>query len=171
MRSAKAADTASAGCRGRSAVAAAEVAEAEAARLDAGAASSSSAAPAAAVIVTPALLAATGRFGVFTFTRTWRSAHGGFEFNCPFHKKNKSSGCRRHFRVDGPTEEAVECAIKLAMWWCVKASDYSRQATHLKAELLVSECPSFDALYARRETRMPTGVISDVDLNGMGLAE
>ena len=156
-------------------VAAAEVPEA--AGLDAGAASSSSAlampeaSAASAAAVTPAILAATGRFGVFTFIRTWRSAHGGFEVSCPFHKKNLKSGCRRHFRVDGPTEEDLERAVKLAMWWCVKAKDHARQARHLTTELPESECPPFDALYALKETEMPTGVMSDVELNRLGIAE
>ena len=89
----------------------------------------------------------------------------------PFTKKNQKSGCRRHFRVGGPTEEDLERAVKLAMWWCVKAKDHARQARHMTTELPESECPPFDALYALKKTEMPTGVMSDVELSRLGIAE
>ena len=76
------------------------------------------------------------KIGPFRFTpkqasQTSGGRYGGWEVQCPFHRKNLKSGCRKWFGVCGPTlKDKQECAAA-ALEWCAAARRFSRQWMHL----------------------------------------
>ncbi len=79
------------------------------------------------------------RVGPFRFTAkqsvsvrgTSGGKYGGWEAECPFHRKNATSGCRKWFGVRGPTLLDRSMAANAAMLWCSVARDFPRQCWHL----------------------------------------
>ena len=76
------------------------------------------------------------KIGPFRFTpkqaaQASGGRYGGWEVQCPFHRKNFKSGCRKWFGVCGPTmKDKQECAAA-ALEWCAAARRFNRQWMHL----------------------------------------
>lgn len=114
------------------------------------------------------------QWGVFRFTARHAGTlqggvYGGWQVNCPFHKKSVSatgySGCRRFFSCLGVTSAARQVCLRKAFWWAVKSSDYSRQRHHLPCPL--GDLPSARFLQARIivERPPPGSVLPDEELD------
>jgi len=108
-----------------------------------------------------------GNWGVFRFTPTWRSTHGGFEVDCPFHRKSKKSGCRKWFRIKGPSSEDRQAMVHLAMTWCFMARQFSRQHAHVFCAF-PDTLPPYAFLEANRITNAPELVRTDEELDREG---
>ncbi|MCP4245122.1 MAG: hypothetical protein GY772_31670, partial [bacterium] len=94
--------------------------------------------------------------------------YGGWEATCPFHRKNASSGCRKWFRVQGPTLEDRARAANAAMQWCSVAKDFDRQRWHLAYtpdQMSAPAARSTRALPIFREARPARRVMTDVELD------
>lgn len=76
------------------------------------------------------------KIGPFRFTPKQASQasggrYGGWEVQCPFHRKNLKSGCRKWFGVCGPAMTDKQECVAAALEWCAAARRFSRQWMHL----------------------------------------
>jgi hypothetical protein len=76
------------------------------------------------------------KIGPFRFTPKQASQasggrYGGWEVQCPFHRKNLKSGCRKWFGVCGPAMKDKQECVAAALEWCAAARRFSRQWMHL----------------------------------------
>ena len=108
------------------------------------------------------------KWGVFTLTCKRSDGGSGYQARCPFHKKNKSSGCKRFFNfpVDLTKEDTI-AMIRRMKWWCLIAHDHVRQRTHLLAELEDAEIPGDELLEAMALVDEPVGVLTDIELDAL----
>lgn len=90
----------------------------------------------------PSTLLVLDMFGCFRVTRKDTRAYGSLQINCPFHKRNSVTGCKRSFRINGPTPHDLVEAIRYGLRWAILASEYERQRHHLHAELPFHCLPS-----------------------------
>ena len=88
----------------------------------------------------------TGFFGVFRLTPTKGTKFGGYEAECPFHKRNEVSGCKKRISMSGPGEQERLAVVKRLMWWCTMADTCNRQREHICKALPIEECPCVDSL-------------------------
>lgn len=75
-----------------------------------------------------------GKWGVFGITPKQAGQGGkwgGYQARCPFHAKNPMTGCKRFFRLDGPTKDDTSKTLRLMMQWCIDARGFQRQRVHL----------------------------------------
>jgi hypothetical protein len=118
----------------------------------------------------PIILKATS-WGVFRLTpRTpdkGGGVHGGYQANCPFHKRNDKSGCRKFFRILGPRPADRFTTLRRMLWWCLGHSDFDRQRKHIAWEPSEAELPHQDFMLASKILDKPPwlSVKSDVELD------
>ena len=88
-----------------------------------------------------------GRWGSFRVTyHPGRRSHGFFEAECRFHRRNKTSKCKRSFTVNGPELHQRHASLRLCLHWCTLAPQFSRQRTHLRCPLFDDDAPKADQL-------------------------
>ena len=102
----------------------------------------------------------TGHFGCVTISvkkpgYPGSSTHGGFQPSCPFHKLSHNSGCKRYFKIKGPTLRDQNAAAAMSAWWCLKHSMFVRQRDHLRCDMIESDCPSVAWLMERKIVDAP----------------
>ena len=100
----------------------------------------------------------SGKFGCFKISVKKAgvySTYGGFQPTCRFHKKSDATGCKRFFRILGPSIADRTSAMRLAAWWCVRHSEFTRQRFHLNCPMYIDECPSSAWLLANKVTVPP----------------
>ena len=145
------------------------------------------AAPAAAAIVAPAAGEAEpslddqaaspelrrGAYGVFRLTPrapTVQDQFGGFQAECPFHKKNRTSGCRKYVPIGGPSQKHWQDALRLLCTWCLRYNQIDRQRSHITDLPLLEDCPDATVLRAMTVREGPARpVYHDDDLDRMGV--
>jgi hypothetical protein len=75
------------------------------------------------------------RWGAFSFTvkhpGTQTGEYGGLQAECPFHKKNTTSMCRKFFRITGPSAEEFAKQVRCMKYWCTQAPCFDRQWIHV----------------------------------------
>lgn len=71
------------------------------------------------------------RFTPKQITQKSGGKYGGWEVACPFHRKNRTSGCRKWFGLCGPTLRDKQECVAAALEWCAAARQFSRQWQHI----------------------------------------
>lgn len=109
----------------------------------------------------------SGAFRHFKITpKQYEESYGGYQATCLFHKKNHKTGCKRWFRVDGPSRKDKEDAVKLLLHWCIIAPDFDRQRAHLYCPMSLADCPDVATMMALEPTdERPVGVRKNVELD------
>eukprot|EP00971_Amphidinium_carterae_P232141 4606566-Amphidinium_carterae.7 len=75
-----------------------------------------------------------GRWGIHRIGRKRPSArvkHGGVEAICALHRKSSVTACKKFFKLDNATEEALGDAVHRAKWWLAQAHIVQRQWEHI----------------------------------------
>ena len=72
-----------------------------------------------------------GAWGAFTFSLKRDTRYGSYECHCPYHRKNKSTSCKKLFSLKGRDETSMKAALAAARWWASKALDYTLQQQHM----------------------------------------
>lgn len=66
---------------------------------------------------------------------------GGWEVDCPYHRKNFKSGCRKWFGIAGPSLQDKQEAAAAALVWCAAARQFDRQFLHLAYQVDYKTAP------------------------------
>ena len=90
------------------------------------------------------------------------SRHGSLQAECPFHKKNEKSACRKLLACTGPDRVHQEFALLRLKTWCVKAKEFAKQAQHVKSHPLMPDVNEVQHLTALIEAQK----ITDGPANG-----
>ena len=99
-------------------------------------------------------------YGPFKLTAKQPSAKagrtfGGIEASCPFHRKNKSTGCKKYLQLrSGDPDELSKCLRSLKMW-CNSARLYDRQRDHLSHHITIDTAPADEVVSAGKITDGP----------------
>ena len=91
---------------------------------------------------------------------------GRWEADCPFHRKNTKSGCRRSLKVQKPGAAGQWAILNMLRHWCNRAELFDRQWKHLMLDL--SEVPDPAVVLAQMidPIRRPIGrVLNDIELD------
>jgi hypothetical protein len=107
-----------------------------------------------------ALLA--GNRGAFRLTpkqpgikKSERGRYGGYQASCPFHQKNKKTGCKRFISFGSNDVAEKRLVFRQLLWWCSQACSFARQRTHLVQPLPRDEVPTWLHLRALRIDERP----------------
>ena len=78
------------------------------------------------------LMVDSGYFGIFRFTRTRR----GFSARCPFHRRNKTTDCKKMISVTTAVGQPISRADTVMCWrrlatWCLAHNRFTRQRDHV----------------------------------------
>ena len=81
--------------------------------------------------------------------------HGGFEANCPFHRKNANTGCKKYIQLRDGSDEMRTAALRALQSWCNSAPQHKRQRTHLCHYISIETAPSQVVVAAGKITNPP----------------
>lgn len=118
-------------------------------------------------------LVAPGRWGCFTISvkqpSKGGSTYGGYEGSCPFHAKNRRTGCKTFHRIRGPTQADREDALLRCKHWCAQATSCDRQWQHVFCTSC-EPCPPAEVVEANIiiEGPDPHSVIPDDEFHSKG---
>ena len=116
----------------------------------------------------------TGVGGAFRFTLRKESGPRGtvvfsWQAECPFHRKNAGSACRKTARVNAGAQDwdtGSERTLLMLMHWANCARDYDRQRGHMGLHLCEGEHPPAEAMEAAKIKLRPLArVPTDVELD------
>ena len=120
------------------------------------------------------------KIGPFRFTpkqaaQASGGRYGGWEVQCPFHRKNLKSGCRKWFGVCGPTtKDKQECAAAALEWCAAAAAAITRQNPIFSEDFPVQRCrpdselDTSDAWLEGDAASQHPGVASEIGIQGGG---
>ena len=112
-------------------------------------------------------------WGIFTFTRKANKEGEltGWQASCPYHKRNKKTGCKRFFNVGDGSDAVKEETIRRMLHWSLIGPDHQLQSMHLRLPVEIADVQDLDSLVARKVTDRPADVKTDIELIALGLAE
>ena len=110
-----------------------------------------------------------GKWGPYGFSLKHphqQGKHGGYQVNCPFHRRNEVTGCKKFVALEAWNDAAKKKALTLARWWAVQSQYFETQADHLKrSDMVWASCPTLQELEAMKPTEKPaTKPLSDIQL-------
>ena len=92
------------------------------------------------------------RWGCFRITPKQPDArknrYGGWQGSCPFHQKNRGTGCKKFVSIRGPLPEDSDCAKRAVALWCSMAQSFDRQWKHVAVNPALGDAPGWPALDA-----------------------
>ena len=93
--------------------------------------------------------------------------NGAIEANCPYHRLNVSSGCKKTVNLPSRSNADVGRVLLALKHWCNSAQHYQRQALHiLPHKLDLSSTPPLDVVQMQLySAEPPRPVKSDVELD------
>ena len=110
-------------------------------------------------------------WGVFSFRSKSQDEsagrpYGGWQAQCPFHKKSNVTFCRRYLSMRNSTAHEEEMVLRALKWWCLSWHQHDRQRSHVKAFVSIDAAPPEDLLEVLRVDDPPTAAIkTDVQLD------
>ena len=75
-------------------------------------------------------------------------AYGGIEATCPFHRKNKKTGCKKYLQLRSSTQNEFDLCLRSLKAWCNAATTYNRQRDHLAHFVSAASAPIQEVLDA-----------------------
>ncbi len=73
----------------------------------------------------------SGRWGAFLITHKTSGRYGGFQAQCPFHRKSDVTGCKKYLACRVAGEEGQASALLCLQLWCIRALEYNFQWQHM----------------------------------------
>ena len=67
--------------------------------------------------------------------------NGGLQADCPFHRRNKTTGCRKCFPILGETHDDFLAARRRLQFWCTHAPLFQRQRDHIRFAFVDGDVP------------------------------
>ena len=101
-----------------------------------------------------------GSYGVFKLTRKGR----GIQAQCPFHKRNAVSGCKKAITLTDDPNAATK-NIAMLLTWCCRAPRFNRQRDHIGEWMLPEDAPSAEVLRSLTITERPRPARTDAELD------
>ena len=95
-----------------------------------------------------------------------QATFGAYEGVCRWHKKNEVTGCKKFFRIQGPTPEDASHALRRCKFWLSQAPTVDRQRKHLYC-VPTDHPPSNDVLEAMKlgAASRPLNLLTDDELD------
>lgn len=108
-----------------------------------------------------------GKWGIFRMTAKHKLPFGGYQASCPFHRKNKTTDCKRYISLRDDTREERLQVLRQLVWWCTLAPYHDRQRTHLTQPLPEESIPTYACLAAQIMMDRPTrsSIQTDIELD------
>jgi hypothetical protein len=107
------------------------------------------------------------RWGIFRLSMKKASAQsrfGGLQAECPLHRKNDKTRCKKLWPLAGNDEASFKEARRCLMFWCLHGLALNRQRDHISFKFEASTVPADVALEAVHEE--PAGPVrTDVELD------
>ena len=67
---------------------------------------------------------------------------GGIQADCPYHRLNNKTGCRKYLQLRDATAEERDKAVRALKGWCTDALNFSRQRYHRGSFCHIDAAPS-----------------------------
>ena len=73
---------------------------------------------------------------------------GGWQASCLFHKKNRTTGCKKWFGLVADDYQTNVDTMKCLQYWCLSHVDFKRQRDHMAFDPQPADCPPLHFLEA-----------------------
>lgn len=111
------------------------------------------------------------RWGIFRLSMkkaSSQSRFGGLQAECPLHRKNDKTQCKKLWPLAGNDEASFKEARRCLIFWCLHGLGLNRQRDHISFKFEALTIPADLVLEASCVHESPAGpVFTDVELDAL----